>query len=124
MSRGFTEAEAATKECPFRHPSMHSLSCLGETCMLWRWRHQPETQKMVVLPFVKLAGQIVPTVIEQDPAVKPAVEDFPVPEGEGWVPSETGPVFMDNSRVWVLTFFNISTERRGVCGAAMSGEAA
>lgn len=128
MSRGFTVAEAAKKECPFRMsngPDWIYRHCSGAECMLWEWLAAPALSQMVMLPFVEVNGAVVPTIQEQQPGTCPEITDFPAPEGDGWRPSETGPVFRESKGCWTLTFLReTDSERRGVCGAARNGEAA
>lgn len=130
MSRGFTEAEAAAKECPFRGangPDWLFRFCTGSRCMLWERRPTgPSVENhMTMLPFVAVAGAIVPSVAEQTPGERPEVSAFPVPDGDGWEPSEVGPVYRENRGCWTLNFTRkLNPEPRGVCGCARNGEAA
>lgn len=115
MSRQFTVAEAAQRQCPFM--SSHSREengwCVGPRCMCWVWTTNPKLEAEVVLAFTDAH--------EQNAGSVPTTSDFELPAGAAWEP-HGAPEWMVLGEVWRQRFFRKSDpERRGRCGV-VAGE--
>lgn len=117
MSRQFTVAEAAQRECPFKSDVLPgkalSRTCSGPRCMCWVWTTNPKLEAEVVLAFTDEHEQSASSV--------PTTDAFELPAGAMWEPYGE-PEWMALDEVWRQRFFRKSDpERRGRCGV-VAGE--